>query len=62
MKFSFDMMAQWLGRRADDREVPGSSPTQDYFFNHFHVTNKINLGVKPHQNRHLVIIIFINND
>ena len=25
----FDLMAQRLARRAEDREVPGSSPTQD---------------------------------
>ena len=27
---SSDLMAQRLARRAEDREVPGSSPTQDY--------------------------------
>ena len=27
--FARDLMAQRLARRAEDREVPGSSPTQD---------------------------------
>ena len=27
--FNRDLMAQRLARRAEDREVPGSSPTQD---------------------------------
>ena len=44
-------MAQRLARRAEDREVPGSSPAQDQLFNHVRVTSKINWEVEPHQNR-----------
>ena len=31
-------MAQRLSRRAENRVVPGSSPTQSQLFNHVHVT------------------------
>ena len=40
-------MAHELARRAEDREVPGSSPTQDKLFIHVHVTSWINMEVKP---------------
>ena len=43
-------MAQRLVRRAEDLDVPGSSPTQDNLFNHVHVSSLINWGLKPHQN------------
>ena len=29
MRYIYSLMAQRLARRAEDREVPGSSPTQD---------------------------------
>ena len=34
-----DLMAQRSACRAEDREVPGSSPNQDLLFNHVHVTS-----------------------
>ena len=45
-------MAQRLARRAEDREVPGSSPTNTNFSIVFMLpVIKINWGVEPHQNR-----------
>jgi len=37
-----DLMAERLARLAEEREDPGSSPTQDKLFNHVHVTRSIN--------------------
>ena len=33
------VVKQRLERRVEDREVPGSSPTQDKLFNHVHITS-----------------------
>ena len=44
--FQLDLMAQRLACRAEDREVPGSSPTQDLLLNHVHVTSLNQLGSK----------------